>query len=49
MYGQVGKGLSEELKAIEAAGTFKHERIIVTPQSAEISVDSGAEVINFCR
>ncbi len=42
------KHLQTELKAIEEAGLYKNERIIVTPQSAEIKVKSGQEVLNFC-
>jgi glycine C-acetyltransferase len=48
MYGDVGEQLREELKAIRNAGTFKEERIIVSPQAAGIRVESGAEVLNFC-
>ncbi len=48
MYGDVGEQLREELKAIRDAGTFKEERIIVSPQAAGIRVESGAEVLNFC-
>lgn len=40
--------LQTELKAIEEAGLYKRERIIVTPQRAEIRVQSGQEVLNFC-
>lgn len=40
--------LQEELKAIEEAGLYKRERIITTPQSADIKVSSGMEVVNFC-
>lgn len=40
--------LSTELQAIKDAGLFKNERIIVSPQGADIKVNSGAEVINFC-
>ncbi len=36
------------MKAIEEAGLYKRERIIVTPQRAEIRVQSGQEVLNFC-
>ncbi|MCX6645032.1 MAG: glycine C-acetyltransferase [bacterium] len=38
----------EELDAIKAAGTWKAERIITTPQSAAIYTTEGKEVINFC-
>jgi glycine C-acetyltransferase len=37
----------EELESIHEAGTFKEERVISSPQSAEIRVPQG-EVINFC-
>ncbi|MBL0047583.1 MAG: glycine C-acetyltransferase [Bacteroidetes bacterium] len=40
--------LQAELQAIQEAGLFKNERIIVSPQGADIKVNSGAEVINFC-
>jgi glycine C-acetyltransferase len=40
--------LTTELQAIKDAGLFKNERIIVSPQGADIKVNSGAEVINFC-
>ncbi|GHE28336.1 glycine C-acetyltransferase [Sphingobacterium griseoflavum] len=40
--------LEKELAAIKEAGLYKQERIIVTPQGADIKVASGQEVINFC-
>ncbi len=40
--------LEQELAEIRAAGLYKDERIIVTPQDAAIRVSSGEEVINFC-
>ncbi len=40
--------LQTELQSIQDAGLFKNERIIVSPQGADIKVSSGAEVINFC-
>lgn len=36
------------MKAIEEAGLYKRERIIVTPQRAKIRIQSGQEVLNFC-
>lgn len=48
MYGKMQQHLQTELKAIEEAGLYKRERIIVTPQRAEIRVQSGQEVLNFC-
>jgi glycine C-acetyltransferase len=40
--------LQTELKNIEDAGLYKRERIIVSPQGADIKVKGGQEVINFC-
>ncbi len=48
MYTRFQKHLQEELKTIEQAGLYKHERIIVSPQGAEIKVSTGKEVLNFC-
>ena len=47
MFENYRDGYREELEAIRAAGTFKEERVISSPQSAEIRVPKG-EVINFC-
>src|ERR1700735_2443291 len=40
--------LQNELKAIDEAGLYKRERIITSPQGADIVVQGGKEVINFC-
>jgi len=40
--------LSATLDEIRAAGLYKTERVITTPQSVEIKVQSGEEVLNFC-
>ena len=40
--------LHQELEAIKAAGLYKKERIIVTPQAAQIATDNGKKVLNFC-
>jgi glycine C-acetyltransferase len=48
MYGEFQSFLQQELQSIENAGLFKRERIIITPQGADIKVSSGQEVINFC-
>lgn len=42
------ESLQEELRAIQDAGTFKEERIIVSKQSADIKVAGDQEVLNFC-
>ena len=47
MFSSFKKGFQEELDGIREAGTYKKERIITSPQSAEIAVPQG-EVINFC-
>jgi len=36
------------LAEIRDAGLFKHERVIVTPQAADIAVEGGKHVLNFC-
>lgn len=48
MYGNIQNELAEELEAIKAAGLYKKERVIVTPQAARIATDNGKEVLNFC-
>jgi len=48
MYKEFKTFLQNELGAIEEAGLFKKERVIVTPQKADIKVNSGQEVLNFC-
>lgn len=48
MYGKFQEFLQQELKGIREAGLYKEERIIVTPQKADIKVKSGQEVLNFC-
>lgn len=40
--------LGEELKKIKEDGLYKEERIITTPQRADIKVNAGQEVLNFC-
>ena len=48
MYGKIKDQLQAELNNIETAGLYKHERIITSPQGAEITVSTGETVINFC-
>ena len=48
MYGNIQQELQQELDAITAAGLYKKERIITTPQAAQIATDNGKEVLNFC-
>lgn len=47
MYGKIKEFLQSELQTIEDNGIFKKERIITSPQGAEITVN-GETVLNFC-
>ena len=47
MYGKIQQHLQSELNTIEQNGIFKKERIITSPQGAEITVN-GKTVLNFC-
>ena len=42
------QSIQTELDSIHAAGLFKKERIITSPQGAAIQVNEGVEVLNFC-
>ncbi len=48
MYATLKPVLEKELNAIREAGLYKKERIITTPQGADIKTADGKEVINFC-
>ena len=48
MYGGLKDHLTTQLEDITAAGLFKRERIITTPQDAVIKTTEGEEVLNFC-
>jgi glycine C-acetyltransferase len=48
MYGKIKEHLQGELQAIEENGIFKKERIITSPQGAEITISTGETVLNFC-
>lgn len=48
MYGNLQQELQQELKQIEADGLYKRERIITGEQGAEITVEGGQKVLNFC-
>ena len=48
MYGKMKEFLAKELADIKAAGLYKNERIITTPQRADIKVNDGEDVWNFC-
>ena len=48
MYNTLKPVLEQELAEIESAGLYKRERIITSPQGADITVQGGKQVINFC-
>ena len=48
MYSSMQEHLKNELDLIKDQGLFKDERIIVSSQGAEIVLDSGQKVLNFC-
>lgn len=48
MYGKLQQHLQHELKEIKDAGLYKEERIITSPQGAEITLNTGETVLNFC-
>lgn len=48
MYGKLKAHLQKELTDIDAAGLYKRERIIVSEQGAEITLNTGQKVLNFC-
>jgi glycine C-acetyltransferase len=48
MYGKIQQHLAAELETIKENGLYKKERIIASPQDAEITLDSGQKVLNFC-
>ena len=48
MYKSLKPRLENEIAEIKEAGLYKQERIIASPQSADITLQDGSEVINFC-
>ena len=48
MYSGYKEHLSGQLNDIKEAGLYKNERIIVSPQGAEIELNTGQKVLNFC-
>lgn len=48
MYGKLKDHLQEELQAIDEAGIYKRERIITTPQGANVKVTTGEDVVIMC-
>lgn len=48
MYGKIKEHLQNELAEIKEAGLYKSERIITTPQGAEVHVSTGEDVVIMC-
>ena len=48
MYGGLKDHLKNELEQIKDEGLYKKERVITSPQGADITIEGGKEVINFC-
>ncbi|UZH53926.1 glycine C-acetyltransferase [Salinimicrobium tongyeongense] len=48
MYGKMKEYLEKEIKNIKEEGLYKKERIITSPQGAEITLEGGKKVLNFC-
>ena len=48
MYTKIKDYLKEELASIKASGLYKEERIITSAQGAEITLNTGETVLNFC-
>ena len=48
MYGAIKEFLQTEIDAIKDNGLYKKERIITSPQGAEITISTGETVLNFC-
>ena len=48
MYGKMKRDFQKELQMIREDGLFKDERIIASPQGAEIALTDGSKVLNFC-
>jgi len=48
MYSSIKEHLQQELQEIKDNGLYKEERIITSPQGAEITLTTGEKVLNFC-
>jgi glycine C-acetyltransferase len=48
MYNQLQPFLAKEIEGIKEAGLYKKERIITSAQAAEITIQGGQQVLNFC-
>ena len=48
MYGTFQSHLRKKIEDIESAGLYKRERVISSPQQAEVTVADGSSVLNLC-
>jgi glycine C-acetyltransferase len=48
MLGRMKSHIAEELKQINDSGLYKAERIIISPQDAMITIQTGRKVLNLC-
>ncbi len=48
MYGKIRQELQQTLETLKEQGLYKVERIIASPQGAEITLESGERALNFC-
>jgi len=48
MYGNIKQQLQQEIQDIKDNGLYKEERVITSPQGAEITLNTGETVLNFC-
>lgn len=48
MYEQYKPFITKEIESIKEAGLYKKERVITSPQAAEITIEGGKKVYNFC-
>ncbi len=48
MYGKIKEHLENEIQDIKDSGLFKTERVITSAQGAEITLNTGEKVLNFC-
>ena len=48
MYGSLKEFLKNEIEQIKEEGLYKKERVITSPQGAEITLEGGKKVLNFC-
>lgn len=48
MYGRLQQYLKNTIEEVKSSGLYKNERIIVSPQGVEITLNNGQKVLNFC-